>query len=27
VRDWRTCDLAFDHRKILTDAQKLLRKT
>jgi hypothetical protein len=27
VRDWRTCDLAFDHHKILTDAQKLLRKT
>lgn len=27
VQDWRTCDLAFDHRKILTDAQKLLRKT
>lgn len=26
VKDWRKCDLAFDHRQILTDAQKLLRK-
>jgi 8-oxo-dGTP diphosphatase len=26
VQDWRKCDLAFDHRQILSDVQKLLRK-